>query len=396
MRSTEVRGDISVMPQPARAVVFHGVGSTLRIEDVLTPPPADGEVRLDVAACGACLSDVHKIEGHGLVEPPCVFGHENSGTVSAVGPGIDHLAVGDRVVCSFLVPCGRCPACADGREDECGPFRSQMQRSGVRFDGSSRLSFADGTALRTSGVGGLATAIVMPATSVFRLPDGWPDHLPLVDAAVLGCAGLTGYGAVHRAARLARGEHVAVLGAGGVGLCIVAFAKHAGAASVLVTDMKPDALDAAKVFGATATSEATAIDLQARVTEAGGGAGPSVVFDTIGNEHTIRQALGMVAIGGRVVVTGLAGTSGASIDDVSVLVRRKVSLIGSYAGVPGQDMPAMLVAVAEGALDPSALITARYGFDDAADAYTALASGAVTGRAVIEMPPRPTSPRSSS
>lgn len=365
------------------AAVFHGKDLGLVNEPVRVPAPGPREVQLSVVACGACHSDVHKLQGHGLVSPPNVFGHEISGRITAVGDAVTKLAVGDAAVCTFLVPCGQCDACRRGAEDECGPFRSQVQREGLNFDGSPRMFTAEGTALRTSGVGGLAGHINMPEAAVFSLPDDWPENISLEDAAVLGCAGLTAFGAVHEAAQTQPGDRVLILGGGGVGLCAAALAADAGTQSVVATDMKADARDALLRFGADAALPADASDLADRVREELGGE-PNVILDTIGVPSTLRQALDLVAVGGRIVVSGLGGTNGpAQIDDLTVFVRRKISLIGSYAAVPGRDMPRLLEAVQRGALDPGELISARFPFAEAANAYDAVANGRVTGRALI-------------
>ncbi|MFF2317885.1 zinc-binding dehydrogenase [Arthrobacter sp. NPDC058097] len=366
------------------AAVFRGVEVGLSIEQVTLEPLLPSEVRLRIAACGACHSDVHKLRGHGLVPAPNVFGHEISGVVTAVGGDVKAIAVGDRVVCSFLVPCGSCAACRRGDEDECGPFRSHMQNAGTRFNGSPRMRTLDGQPLRTSGVGGLAREITLPATAVFPLPAAWPTSVPLSDAAVLGCAGLTAYGAVHEAAKLQPGESVLVLGGGGVGLCTAALSRHAGARHVVGTDMKPEAREALIAFGASAAIAPNAADFTEQTEAAFDGRRPDVVFDTIGVPETLRQAMAHVAVGGRVVVTGLGGTNGpAAIDDLTVFVRRKISLIGSYAAVPSRDMPRLLEDVAAGALNPSQLVSARYQFTQAAKAYEDVAAGRVTGRALI-------------
>ncbi|GAB3570887.1 zinc-binding dehydrogenase [Amycolatopsis endophytica] len=369
---------------PTQAMVFTGVGEDLELADVEVSAPQPGEVLLSVAACGACHSDVHKLQGHGLVPPPCVFGHELSGTVERVGSAVRHLRPGDRVVCSFLVPCGECVACRDGATDECGPFRATMQRTGVRFDGTHRYRRRTGDPLGASGVGGLARRVALPATAVFPLPHDWPSRISLTDAAVLGCAGLTAYGAVHRAAGLAEGERAVVIGAGGVGLCVTALAVHAGAAAVVATDLKPEAREAAIGFGAAAALDGGASDLAGRALAALGGP-PQVVFDTIGTPGTLDQAQQLVGVGGRIVVTGLGGTSGPGrIPDLTVFVRRKIALIGSYAGVPREDMPHLLAAVGRGALDPAALVSARFPFQRASDAYAAVAGHEIVGRALIE------------
>ncbi|WP_051579615.1 alcohol dehydrogenase catalytic domain-containing protein [Pseudonocardia acaciae] len=366
------------------ASVFEGVDTGLRIQDVDVSAPGPDEVLLTVAACGACHSDVHKLEGHGTVAPPCVLGHELSGTLAEVGASVTGLRPGDRVACSFMVPCGGCAACTAGAQDDCGPFRSAMQRDGLRFDGSYRYQLPDGTGLRASGVGGLSRQVVLPATAVFALPDGWPRRWPLADVAVLGCAGLTAYGAVHRAARGTEGERVVVLGAGGVGLCVVALAAHDKASGVVAVDLRADALGAARDFGAVAALDGTAPDLADSVRDALGG-DPDVVFDTVGTPGSLSQAQRLLAVGGRVVVTGLGGTGGPGlIEGLPAFVRRKLSIIGSYAGRPDEDMPRLLAAVRAGALDPSRLISARYPFEDAAQAYADVAAGKIVGRALIE------------
>lgn len=371
-------------PGTTTAAVFRDVATGLTIEQVTLEPMLASEVTLRVAACGACQSDVHKLRGHGLVPTPNVFGHEISGVVTAVGNDVHTIAVGDRVICSFLVPCGDCAACLSGAEDECGPFRSHMQKAGVRFDGSPRMRTLDGRPLLTSGIGGLAHEITLPATAVFPLPADWPASVPLSDAAVLGCAGLTAYGAVHEAAQLQPGESVLVLGGGGVGLCTAALARHAGARHVVGTDVKEESREALVTFGASSAIAANAPDFTQQIDTAFAGGRPDVVFDTIGIPETLRQALSHVAVGGRVVVTGLGGTNGpAAIDDLTVFVRRKISLIGSYAAVPSRDMPRLLADVAAGALNPSKLVSARYDFDQAADAYADVAAGRITGRALI-------------
>src|SRR5690606_29514378 len=197
-----------------RAAVFWGVDEGLRIEDVVVPAPGPGEVLLRVAACGACHSDVHKLEGHGTVATPNVMGHEIAGVVEEVGPDVETYAPGDRVVCGFLVPFGGCVDCADGRDDDCLVFRRRMQTEGVSMRGGPRFLLPDGTQVRGSGVGGLAELTVLPATALASAP----ADVSLADAAVLGCAGLTAYGAVYRSAELRPGETAVVIAVGGVGL----------------------------------------------------------------------------------------------------------------------------------------------------------------------------------
>lgn len=366
---------------PTRAAVFRGKDAGLRIEDVLVPAPGPGEVLLRVAACGACHSDVHKLEGHGTVPVPNVLGHEIAGVVEQVGPGVDAFAPGDRVVCGFLVPCGECTDCARGRDDDCLVFRRRMQTEGVSLRGGPRFLLPDGTQVRGSGVGGLAEHTALPVTALAAAP----DRVRLADAAVLGCAGLTAYGAVYRSAQLEPGETAVVIAVGGVGLCVTALAAHRGAGQVITVDLRPEALEVSKRFGATRTAHGTADDVRDAVLAATDGRGADVVFDTIGTAATLRQAVGLAGVGGRVVVSGLAGTDAPGEIDLVPFVRRRLRLVGSYAARTRRDLPALLDVVADGALDPADLISAHYPFDAAADAYAATASGGVLGRALIEI-----------
>jgi len=362
-----------------RAAILQRDPVRIEMDEVVIPRPGAGEVRLRVAGCGACHSDLHKIEGHFGVEPPFVFGHEVSGIVDAVGEGVEGFAPGDAVVCSFLVPCGVCRECAAGRDDNCLAFRAHMQGDGLGYAGQPRAFWPDGETLRVTGVGGFAEYAVVPVAGVFHLPDG----VSVMDAAVLGCAGITGFGAVHRGAQLQPGEHAVVIAAGGVGLCVIAAAAYAGAATLIAADVRDEPLELARTFGATAVVNSRQDDLVAAVLAATDGAGADVVFDTVGTPGTVRQAIAATRIGGRVVVTGLASEElPIPMTDV---VRRRIRIVGSYAAVTRQDMPRLLEVVAAGRLDPTALISMRRPLDAIDECFTALQRGEVTGRALVEV-----------
>jgi S-(hydroxymethyl)glutathione dehydrogenase/alcohol dehydrogenase len=167
-----------------RAVVLPAVGASLVVEEIPEPKPRAGEVLLRVRACGVCHTDLHVVKGEVRFPVPAVLGHEVSGLVEAVGPDVRGVEPGTPVVASFIMPCGRCRFCVEGRDDLCEPFFALNRLKGVLYDGETRLSRADGSALAMYSMAGLAELCVVPATDVFRVPEG----LPLDAACILGCA----------------------------------------------------------------------------------------------------------------------------------------------------------------------------------------------------------------
>jgi succinate semialdehyde reductase (NADPH) len=200
-----------------RANVLSELGGNLVMEELQDPEAHAGEVLIRVAACGVCHSDLHVIKGDVPFAVPCVLGHEVSGIVEAVGAGVTHVSPGDRVVTSFIMPCGTCRHCVVGHDELCEIFFGMNRGKGVLYDGTTRLSRPDGEPVLMYSTAGLAELCVTPATNVFRLP----DNLSLVDSAVLGCSVFTSVGAVRNVGRVGPGDAVAVVATGGVGLNII-------------------------------------------------------------------------------------------------------------------------------------------------------------------------------
>ena len=182
------------------AAVLPESGSWLVIERVRVPRPRQGEVLVQVAACGVCHTDLHVIKGEVAFPTPAVLGHEISGTVVELGEGVDAPAVGTRVVGTFIMPCGTCGQCRVGRDDLCERFFSMNRLEGTLYDGETRLFREDGSPLAMYSMGGLAEYAVVPVTGVYPLP----DVVPFEEAAVIGCAGMTAFGAVRNAAECGR------------------------------------------------------------------------------------------------------------------------------------------------------------------------------------------------
>src|SRR5207244_4360750 len=201
------------------AAVVAGQDSEVEVRDVTLPEIGAGQVRVRVAAAGVCHSDLSMINGTLRPQFPLVLGHEAAGVIAAVGPGVANVAPGDRVVVNWAPPCRRCWFCLNG-----SPHLCKTVEGVASLPGGGVL--ADGTEVhRALGVGAFAEEVVLSSTGVVPLPDG----VPLDVAALLGCAVLTGVGAVRNTARVRAGESVVVIGLGGVGLSAIAGARLSGA-----------------------------------------------------------------------------------------------------------------------------------------------------------------------
>ncbi|MCM3880201.1 MAG: alcohol dehydrogenase catalytic domain-containing protein [Vicinamibacterales bacterium] len=195
---TIAAGDDSLLMQMMSAAVLAAAPGALRIERIPVPEPRAGEILVKVSACGVCHTDLHIMKAEVAFPLPAVLGHEISGVVASLGPGVSGPVPGTRVVSAFIMPCGQCSPCGAGRDDLCDKFFAMNRLRGTLYDGSSRLRRTDGTAIAMYSMAGLAEFAVVPATDVFPLP----AELPLEESAVLGCAVFTAYGAVRHAADL--------------------------------------------------------------------------------------------------------------------------------------------------------------------------------------------------
>jgi S-(hydroxymethyl)glutathione dehydrogenase/alcohol dehydrogenase len=364
-----------------RAAILNAVESPLAVEEIPVPRPRAEEVLIKVAACGVCHSDLHVAKGELKFPLPCVLGHEVSGVVAEVGPGVSHVSPGDPVVASFILPCGRCPSCARGRDDLCETFFAMNRLKGTLYDGETRLHRSDGAPLAMYSMGGLAEYAVVTATDVFRLPAG----MPLADSCILGCAIMTAYGAVRHQAEVKPGDTVAVIGAGGVGSNVVQIARLFGAAEVIAVDIRDDKLAEVRKLGATRGVNASKGEAVAQVQALTGGRGVDVAIEALGRPETVSNAFLMTRDGGRTVVIGLAPGQAAASIEVTRLVRRSIRLTGSYGCRVRTDMPEIISLASRGLIDVSKSISRRYRLDQCAEAYHSLHRGEIMGRAIVTM-----------
>ncbi|GAB3544566.1 Zn-dependent alcohol dehydrogenase [Actinopolyspora lacussalsi] len=364
-----------------RAAVHTAANEPLRIEEIEAERPAEGEVAIDVTSCGACHSDLHVLKGELPFPTPAVLGHEVAGVISELGSSVSGLEVGDRVVTSFIMPCGRCAQCAAGNEEICLEFFAYNRAKGQLYDGRTRLSRGGGEPVWMYSMGGLAQRAVTPATSVYRVPDG----VELTDVAAVGCSTMTAYGALRHAADVRVGDTVAVVAAGGVGSALIQLARVFGAAEIIAVDVAAEKLEAARELGATSTVNSTETDPATAVRELTGGRGVDVAFEALGSSRTFEVARDSVVEGGQVVVVGIAPPGDTGELNLGTIARRKLQVKGSYGAKPRRDMPVLLDLVARGLLRPQDAISEHYPLDQAAEAFAALDRGEIRGRAVIDV-----------
>jgi S-(hydroxymethyl)glutathione dehydrogenase / alcohol dehydrogenase len=310
-----------------RAAVLRKPGVPVRVEEVELDAPKRDEVLVRVAAAGVCHSDVLLADGElGDGRWPMVLGHEGAGVVEAVGEDVTHVAPGDPIGFCNIPACRECAECARGRFNLCLPAGENGVR-GTLLDGTSRLRLADGTTLQH----GLMTAcfaerIVVAAASAVPLP----RELPLWQASLLGCAVLTGFGAVRNAARIEPGESVAVIGVGGVGLQVLTAARVAGADPLIAVDRDPAKLELALARGATHAVESGSTTTAARIARLTDG-GAEHVFEVVGLPETMRLAWDAIRPGGTAVVVGLA-PKGVEVSLPAIEFLSDKAIRGTYYG----------------------------------------------------------------
>jgi succinate semialdehyde reductase (NADPH) len=369
------------MPDMMLAAVLESAPGGLRLEEIPVPEPRAGEILVKVSACGVCHTDLHVMKAEVAFPTPAVMGHEISGIVAALGPGVSGPPVGTAVASAFIMPCGFCPACGGGRDDLCDSFFAMNRLRGTLYDGTSRLRRRDGTTLAMYSMAGLAEYAVVPATDVFPLAPG----LPLQESSVLGCAIFTAYGAVRHGAGLRGGERIAVVAAGGVGINIIQIARAFGASQIIAVDVRDDKLEAARRLGATDVVNAAATDATARVRELTDGRGVDAAFEVLGLPQTFLQAFEMIRDGGRMIAVGIAPGKTTAPIEITRLVRRELRIIGSYGARTRSDMPEIIRLAAQGIFRPETMVTQRFPLRDADAAYAALARGDIVGRAIVVM-----------
>lgn len=336
----------------------------ISISELELAQPAQGEVLIKVEAAGVCHSDLSVVDGNRVRPTPMLLGHEAAGRILELGPGVDDVTVGQRVVLTFLPRCGECAAC---RTDGIRPCTtgSAANNKGDLLAGGTRLK-RDGTDVRHHlGVSGFATHAVVDRRSLVPVDDDVPPEV----AAVLGCAVLTGGGAVINAGRPQPGQLLAVVGLGGVGMAALMTALAQDGVEVIGVDAIPEKLELALELGAAAAwkpSDAIAAGVKA-----------DVVIEAAGNARAFETAIELTAPGGKTVTVGLPAPDATSTVSPLGLVAEARTIIGSYLGsaVPARDVPIFAQLWREGRLPVEKLVSSRVDLSDINEAMDHLASG---------------------
>jgi len=352
----------------------------LKITDVTLEPPGPGEVLIEIRAAGLCHSDLSVIEGVRPRPLPMVLGHEAAGVVAALGVGVEDLGLGDHVVTAFVPSCGDCEPCLKSRPALCEPG-AVSNTQGSLLGGARRLSAAGAPLHHHLGVSAFATHAVVSRHSLVKV-DG---ALPFDQAALFGCAVMTGVGAVVNTADVHAGARVAVIGLGGVGLAALLGARAIGAAVLVAVDLADAKLELARELGADLCVNAAATDCAERIRDATRG-GVDFAFEMAGSAKAMDLAYRITRRGGTTVSAGLPPPQAQfSVPHVG-LVAEERTVKGSYLGscVPQRDIPRYIEWFKAGRLPVDRLVSAHIEFERINEAFDALAD-ATTVRQVIRM-----------
>lgn len=333
----------------------------LSIEEVTLAPPRPVELLVRIAGAGLCHSDLSMINGDRPRPVPIALGHEGSGEVVEVGSAIDDVRPGDHVVFQFSASCGRCRRCVEGRPQVCEKAAA-AKAVGELMAGGSRITALNGERVsHHSGLSCMAEYVVVDRGSVVVID----RSMPLADAALFGCAVMTGVGAVINTAHIRPGDSVAILGMGGVGLSGILGARLAGAGTIIAVDREPVKLEVAASLGATHMVCARDADCVEQVRDLTGG-GVDYAFDQAGTTDSMTLAYAMVRYGGTAVVTGLPPASTTFSINQCDLVSQEKSIRGSFQGscVPVRDIPRFIRLYQEGRLPVDRLIDGHIGFGE--------------------------------
>lgn len=346
-------------------------GDALTVESLTLADPKPGELLVRVEAAGLCHSDLSAINGSRPRPTPTMLGHEAAGVVEEVGAGITDVEPGDHVVLTFVPSCGHCAECAAGRPALC-IAAAAANREGRLIGGGTRFRCGDQPIHHYLGVSAFAQHTVAARGSVVVVP----KDVPLDIAAMLGCALLTGFGAVVNTAGVRPGESVAVFGLGGVGLSAIMAAAVAGAYPVIAVDPIPVKRELALELGATHAVDPTTEPDAVRELSSGG---VEHAIECVGSATVLEDAYRNAARGGTTVAVGLPHPEHTvSLPAVSFAGDGRV-LRGSYMGsaAPARDIPRLVRLWQAGRLPVEKLRSGHIGLDQLATGFDRLDAGEV-------------------
>jgi S-(hydroxymethyl)glutathione dehydrogenase/alcohol dehydrogenase len=337
----------------ARGLVLDALGERPRLQELTVDPPGPGEVRVRMRSAGLCHTDVSQVRDARFT--PILLGHEGAGEVESVGPGVGEVGPGDPVLVCWKVPCGRCRRCAAAQPHLCEDVVGLAEPR----------TFRDGEPIAPMlNAGCFADHVVLPAAAAIPIQ----ADLPLEEAALVGCAVATGVGAALWTAGVEPGASVAVFGAGGVGLNVVAGARIAGAARIVAVDPDPSRLELARARGAT------------QAVRPGEPFDPvDYAFEVVGDPAVMEQALAALAPAGELVLVGATARDAVMSFHPRVFLSRQQRITGCIYGsvAPRAHLPQLLAWCADGTVPLADLIGRRISLDELEEAFDEPANAGV-------------------
>ncbi|MEL7368715.1 MAG: S-(hydroxymethyl)glutathione dehydrogenase/class III alcohol dehydrogenase [Myxococcota bacterium] len=358
----------------SRAAVAFEAKKPLEIVEIDVAPPQKGEVLVKIHNTGVCHTDAFTLSGEdpeGLF--PAVLGHEGAGEVVEVGEGVTSLAPGDHVIPLYTAECRACKFCASGKTNLCQAVRATQGR-GVMPDGTSRFSYKGQSLYHYMGTSTFSEYTVVPEISLAKIDPA----APLEKVCLLGCGVTTGIGAVHKTAKVQKGDTVAVFGLGGIGLAVIMGAKQAGASRIIGVDINSDKFPKAQALGATEVvnprdHEAPIHEVIVQMTDGG----VDFSFECIGNVDVMRSALECCHKGwGESVIIGVAGAGQEIQTRPFQLVTGRVWRGSAFGGVRGRtELPGMVEQAMRNEIDLDAFITHTLPLDRINEAFDLMHEG---------------------
>ncbi|UVE95120.1 S-(hydroxymethyl)mycothiol dehydrogenase [Dietzia sp. B32] len=361
------------MSQTVKGVIARSKGSEVELVDVVVPDPGPNDVIVRVQACGVCHTDLAYRDGGINDEYPFLLGHEAAGIVETIGDRVTHVAEGDFVVLNWRAVCGECRACKRGQQQYCF----------ATHNASQKMTLTDGTVLTPAlGIGAFIDKTLVHEGQCTKVD---PAADPAV-AGLLGCGVMAGLGAAVNTGQVSRGQSVAVIGCGGVGVAAVVGARLAGASTIIAVDIDDTKLEWAKDFGATHAVNSTSTDPVAAIQELTGGFGADVVIDAVGRPETYEQAFYARDLAGTVVLVGVPTPEMRLELPLLDFFGRGGSLKSSWYGdcLPERDFPMLVDLHLQGRLPLEKFVSERIGIDAVEAAFDAMKSGSVL-RSVVTL-----------
>ncbi|MDN5570388.1 MAG: S-(hydroxymethyl)mycothiol dehydrogenase [Propionibacteriaceae bacterium] len=358
--------------QQVQAVISRAKGAPVELVTINVPDPGPGEAVVRVQACGVCHTDLHYVQGGIGDDYPYLLGHEAAGIVEAVGEGVTEVAPGDFVILNWRAVCGECRACRRGRPQYCFATHNATQK----------MTLEDGTELTPAlGIGAFAEKTLVAAGQCTKVD---ASARPAA-AGLLGCGVMAGLGAAINTGNVGRGDSVAVIGCGGVGMAAVVGARLAGASRVIAVDVDPRKLDQALTLGATHTVRATDGDPVAAIQGLTDGFGADVVIDAVGRPETWKQAFYARDLAGTVVLVGVPTPEMELTLPLLDVFGRGGSLKSSWYGdcLPSRDFAMLIDLYIQGRLPLDAFVSEEIGIGDIDAAFERMHRGDVLRSVVV-------------